>query len=519
MAQLKSANRVFFVHASIYLFFLSLLGLYSSNIILEGAAYEAIDLFFISSLILVGQSLLIFSKEDRVSLFMLLLSDGALIMSLVKVSGASSSPFLTLFPLLGLTGALLFEARFAAILILACTLYIGEALNWGLTVVWNWTALFSVGALGIYLVKALRTSGQQLEKSESARRRLELLQKAILANIPSGLISVDTERRIIQMNRVAEDILGHQESHSVYVPVDDILPGIETKQEPTISGFSRARPIVDYQHPDGRQLKLGYATTPLIDADSSKVLGRLIVFQDLTGVIQLEEDLRKSEKLAAVGKLAAGIAHEIRNPLAGITGSAQLLTGSQALDLEDKKLLSIIQKEAVRLDLLISDFLDYVRPPKVQLDQVDLQTVAREAFDALQNHPLLTRGQCRLEISPSPPSVKIEGDFNKIKQVLINLIINSAQAGAKTISISYNDQGSLRVIDDGLGVDRKVMGRLFEPFFTTKEKGTGLGLAISYRLLEAMGAGIKVVSPINENSEKPGTMFIIDFKGANHGSR
>jgi two-component system, NtrC family, sensor histidine kinase PilS len=502
------------------LFFLSLLGLYSSDIILEGAAYEAIDLFFISSVIMIGQSLLLFNKDDRISLFALLLSDGALIMSLVKVSGASSSPFLTLFPLLGLSGALLFQARFAMILILACTLYIGEALSWGLTVVWNWTALFIVGALGIYLVRALRSSGQALAQSENARRRLETLQKAILANIPSGLISVDTEGRIIQMNRVAEDILGHHESHIVMADIQKILPSLELESEASLSGFTRSRPLVDYIHPDGRRLKVGYTTTPLADADSGKNLGRLIVFQDLTGVIQLEEDLRKSERLAAVGKLAAGIAHEIRNPLAGITGSAQLLIGATELGEEDRKLLSIIKKESGRLDFLISDFLDYVRPPKVELDRVDLPVVVKDSVEAIQNHPLMANGRVTVKYwqDGSGPIV-VNGDANKVKQVLINLFINAAQASATEIELSFNAEGTLRVMDNGLGVEKKAMGRLFEPFFTTKEKGTGLGLAISYRLLEAMGAGIKVVSPIHDNSEKPGTMFIIDFKGATNGSR
>jgi two-component system sensor histidine kinase PilS (NtrC family) len=469
----------------------------------------------IASIIMVGQSLLLFSKDDRVSLFTLLLADGALVMSLVKVSGASSSPFLTLFPLLGLAGALLFEARYAFLLILACTLYIGNALSWGITVIWNWTALFLVGALGIYLVKALRKSGQALAISESARRRLESLQRAILTNIPSGLISVDTERRIIQMNRVSEEILGLSESSIVMTSLEKILPTLDFIEKEGIPDFARSRPVIEYSHPEGRRLKLGYTTATLTDVDSGRVLGKLIVFQDLTGVIQLEEDLRKSEKLAAVGKLAAGIAHEIRNPLAGITGSAQLLAGLKDLGTDDRRLLSIIQKEAARLDDLISDFLDYVRPPKLVMDRINLTLVVQETLEALENHAVIMNEKRKLKLdAEGEENVFITGDSNKIKQVLINLVINAAQAGASQITVNVKSSGIVRVIDDGSGIETKVIGRLFEPFFTTKDKGTGLGLAMSYRLLEAMGAGIKVISPISEDSANRGTMFIIEFKGS-----
>ncbi len=514
---MRSPNRVYLIHAGVYLFFLTLLGLYPSNVVLEGAAYDAIDLFLIASVILIGQSALLFSKDDRFSLFALLLADGALVMSLVKVSGASSSPFLTLFPLLGLAGALLFEARFAFLLILACTFYIGSALNWGITVIWNWTALFLVGALGIYLVKALRKSGQALEQSETARRRLESLQRAILTNIPSGLISVDSEERVIQMNRVSEEILGVSESEIVMKSLRQLMPEVNILEKSGVPEFSRSRPVIQYSHPVGRKLKLGYTTATLTDVDTGKNLGTLIVFQDLTGVIQLEEDLRNSEKLAAVGKLAAGIAHEIRNPLAGITGSAQLLAVDQTLNDDDRRLLNIIQKESARLDDLISDFLDYVRPPKLNVEKVDLKLVVKETLEALGNHAVIVKGArvLKMELEDNK-KVFINGDFNKIKQVLINLVINAAQADAKQITVHIKKSGIVRVIDDGSGIDKKVIGRLFEPFFTTKDKGTGLGLAMSYRLLEAMGAGIKVISPINEDSVNAGTMFIIEFKGAQH---
>jgi two-component system sensor histidine kinase PilS (NtrC family) len=510
----RSPSRVFLIHSGVFLFFLFLLGLYPSNVVLEGAAYDAIDLFLIASFIMVGQCFLLFSRNDRASLFVLLLADGALIMSLVKVSGASSSPFLTLFPLLGLSGALLFQTSFAFALILACTLFIGFALNWGMTVIWNWTALFLVGALGIYLVKALRKSGQALEQSESARRRLENLQRAILTNIPSGLISIDTEQRVIQMNRVAQEILGVTESYSVLRQLTSLLPNLNVETSSEAPSSSRSRPVVEYVHPEGNRLSLGYTIAALTDVEKGHVLGKLIVFQDLTSVMQLEEDLRKSEKLAAVGKLAAGIAHEIRNPLAGITGSAQLLAGDPNLDKDDRRLLEIIQKEAARLDGLISDFLDYVRPPKLNLDRVNLRSIVEETLDALRNDPVIVKQSRSLKIEPAQgPAVRVDGDENKIKQVLINLVINAAQAGAKNITVNLMESGILRVIDDGAGVDKKVIGRLFEPFFTTKDRGTGLGLAMSYRLLEAMGAGIKVISPL-EDDANGGTMFIIEFKGS-----
>jgi two-component system sensor histidine kinase PilS (NtrC family) len=239
------------------------------------------------------------------------------------------------------------------------------------------------------------------------------------------------------------------------------------------------------------------------------------VFQDLTNILKLEESLRVSEKLAAVGKLAAAIAHEIRNPLASISGSAQLLGQIENLGAEDKKLLGIIQKESSRLDELISEFLEYVRPQAPKQDRVDLTRLVEELRSSLIVSVKWLALKTNIEVLVLPQaSLDCVGDANKITQVLLTLVYNAGQAGASVVRIRLEPNFRLSVSDNGAGISAENQKRLFEPFFTTKERGTGLGLATSYRILEAMGARIEVVSPSSEFEPGRGSLFRISFKGA-----
>jgi two-component system sensor histidine kinase PilS (NtrC family) len=275
------------------------------------------------------------------------------------------------------------------------------------------------------------------------------------------------------------------------------------------------RPMVKFARGDGEELQLGYSVTRLSDPEDQSTLGSLVVFQDLTKIAKMEESLRMSEKLAAVGKLAAGIAHEIRNPLAGISGSAQLLRGSEHLDDEDKRLLAIIQRESLRLDALITEFLEYVRPQKPKFEEVHLNEVVREVIEGLQVNPKWNAEGCKLLFgSETNEPFVVKGDRNKITQALINFVLNSGQAGARRVEIRIDPDAHLHVVDDGHGISPEHQARLFEPFFTTKEAGTGLGLATSYRALEAMEARISVRSPVPDFCDQGGTMVSVQFKRA-----
>ena len=294
--------------------------------------------------------------------------------------------------------------------------------------------------------------------------------------------------------------------------LEDVISQVPTRDSSRAN--DRDRLVADYKTPLGSPRKLGYSLSPLKDTVSQNEIGELFVFQDLTEVIALEEAVRKSEKLAAVGKLAASIAHEIRNPLAGISGSAQLLSTLQNLSEEDQTLLKIIQRESARLDSLITDFMEYVRIPSVVEEVFVPLSITQQLKESLEVSPKWRALGCELELDESSlRGVKVRGDEKRVLQVLMNLAYNAGQAGAKHVVFKMSSPTLLEVRDDGAGIKPEHQVRLFEPFFTTKEAGTGLGLATSYRILEAMQARISVLSPLPEYTGR-GTAFRIEFKGA-----
>ncbi|MBS1984904.1 MAG: PAS domain S-box protein [Bdellovibrionales bacterium] len=507
-----------------YLLIISILSLFAGHIFFEGSGYEASDIFLLVAIVAVGQALVVFGRDLHSPLYALFLADSAVAMALVRASGSSSSPFLVLFPIISLGGSILFNAPFALVLAALNVVFMSLAVGFGVAILGNGAAIVATTCLGLYLMRALRRSDIALNVSEDARRRLENLQKAILANIPSGLMSVDSQGRIIQINRVGVRILNVAESDVLNRSLRDVLPGVHEQIHrlntlvPLLEfqESSPDRPTVRYRRKDsGEELQLGYSVARLTDPDDKEVLGSLVVFQDLTAIIKLEESLRLSEKLAAVGKLAAGIAHEIRNPLAGISGSAQLLGSLSDLGEDDRKLLTIIQRESARLDSLITEFLEYVRPPTPKLEAVELNDVVSRLIESLKVNSKWQQLSCEITLKNlGSESTLARGDVNKITQVLMNLALNSGQAGAHRAEITVGPGPVVELRDDGSGIPLELQARIFEPFFTTKEKGTGLGLAVSYRVLESMEAKVQVVSPLPDFAAKGGTMIRIEFKGA-----
>ncbi len=505
------SSRVLWIRGLFYCVFLVFLGWVAPHIVLDGSPFRESQIFLISSVITLGQLLCLLVPLNASSLLALFFCDAAFVTVLVRVSGASSSPFLVLFPILSALGPIVFRGQLAFVVMGGGLLFSGLALGWGIGIAGVWTSILAVGTLSYYLARLLKRSDIALVKSETARRRLENLQKVILANIPSGLVSIDSEGRVIQVNQVGQRILNIREESVLRKPIEDLVPGLNLGSAQTHPGIERSREIVEYRSPAGQLLKLGYSLARLKDPDDQTILGTLFVFQDLTHVLKMEEDLRTSEKLAAIGKLAAGIAHEIRNPLAAISGSAQLLSGISSLGEEDRHLLTIIQRESTRLDALITEFLEYVRPQKLELRDVDLVEISHQCLESLKVSPRWTELGSVAQVVTSGAPVRVRGEPNKITQVLLNLVLNAGQAGARRVEMHVLSPNLLEVRDDGMGISVENQRRLFEPFFTTKDKGTGLGLAVSYKLLEAMGARIEVESPAADFCEKGGSIVRIRF--------
>lgn len=236
----------------------------------------------------------------------------------------------------------------------------------------------------------------------------------------------------------------------------------------------------------------------------------LAIFQDQTEQRKMENKLRQQEKLAAIGALAAGIAHEIRNPLAGISGSVELLTQNYS-NSEDQKLMKIILREIDRLNNLISEFLDYAKPETSPKDVINFSQVVLESIENVKcNNKLNLQIVYDLHIDED---LKLVGVANKLKQALLNLLINAAHAvhanSQPVIRVELAQSADavvLKISDNGYGMSEETKKKLFEPFHTTKSKGTGLGLAVTHKILNLHKARINVTSEINQ-----GTEFRIEF--------
>lgn len=493
---------------------------YSNQHFLDEYREDTIKILLVITVLTIGQMLLNFKHVQFFEWIPFILADQLISMKIVKITGASSSPFLVLFPIISLAGSVVFKGYLFAGLVGTTMIFMYFSVGWNVAIIQNAIAIVTSGLLGHYLTKTLSKTDVALKTVEEANKRLQDLQRAILFNIPSGLMSINVEGKVIQVNPMGSEILGIERNDILNKSIKDILPNVGKEITelntlvPTMGtkNLATERTTVGYSKPSGEQINLGFTATRLQQRDSRFVLGTLVIFQDLTRITSLEESSRRNEKLAAVGKLAASIAHEIRNPLASISGSAQMLKDVSGLEGEDRILLDIITRESARLDDLINEFLVYVRPQQMELESVDLVDICRHLKDNMSVNPKWQAHKANIDVKVDKEHVICRGDENKITQVLSNFVVNAAEAGASTVELIIDERPSITVRDNGSGISEENIKRLFEPFFTTKEKGTGLGLAICFRILESMYAQVKVTSPVAD-FKQGGTDFTIRFKG------
>jgi two-component system sensor histidine kinase PilS (NtrC family) len=272
----------------------------------------------------------------------------------------------------------------------------------------------------------------------------------------------------------------------------------------------RARMEMAFERPDGEEIRLGLSISSLNDHRGNKV-GQIIIFQDLTHIKEMEETMQRSEKLATIGQLAAGIAHEIRNPLASISGAIQLLNDEQGKGESSQRLMEIILAESGRLNRLITDFLLYAQPPKLNKKKVNIGALVDSTLEVFSRSPQWTKGIKLAKIIE--PDITIAGDAQQLEQVLWNLFINAvdAMAGKGMLEVKVHQNGmertaTLTVADTGKGIPPKDLKRIFDPFFTTKEGGSGLGLSIVHKIVETHGGDISV-----DSQSERGASFSLTF--------
>ncbi len=487
-------------------------------------------------------------------------TDIGIVSALVFFSGGSDSVFTFLYVLVAVYGATQFQRSGALVSAGVSALAYGAVLMAGrpaweagsgapdplpmLFLVWTVQAgaVLLVAALSSFLAADLRQTREDLNQRTSELARLQNLHRRSVESMMTGLLTVDGEGRVTSFNPEAGRITGLAVSSVVGQDVESVIPGVRSHAIAYAADGrgSRERARMRHRNANGDELHLGVVAYVLRD-DGGQPQGHVVVFQDVTEVVAMECDLRRSERLAAVGELSASIAHEIRNPLAAIQGAIQTLCRVQSqLDgnVEAKRLVDIAVCEVDRLNQLISDFLMYARPGPCNPEPVEVAEAVGEVIELFES----VRPDAVIVDFCVETGLRVFADPAQLRQVLWNLVLNASQAmpeGGK-LRISANEidgeapqehslsrrNGSLRkhklktghdnrvrcvevvIADEGVGVPASELDQVFEPFFTTKRDGSGLGLSTVHRIVEDHGGSVRVNSTVGS-----GTMIRVRLPG------
>jgi two-component system, NtrC family, sensor histidine kinase PilS len=342
----------------------------------------------------------------------------------------------------------------------------------------NFAGFYATALLTSYLSEKLQRTTRNLAV-------LRALNENVVDSIPSGLITLSPEGVATFVNPAGRAIL-QDDRTSLFAPGE----WQQVREQLNTGAVVRNETEIHGRH-------IGYAVTPLKTLEGTPA-GYTVIFQDLTEMKKLEAELRLKDRMAAVGELSAGIAHEIRNPLAAIAGSVQVLRKSDALSPQEQRLMSIILKESERLNKSIADFLRFVKPQEKRAAEFDIAASLSETLDLLANSVEL-RPDHKIERRIAPPSFNVVGDGDQIRQVFWNLARNAVQAmpsGGTLHVLTTVEDGAYRIdfTDSGRGMTEADQRRLFQPFRTNFPTGTGLGMAISYRIVQEHGGRIDVNS-------------------------
>lgn len=459
--------------------------------------------------------------------------DLALITGVVYSTGSQESYFASLYLLAILMASILFSRRgtfvvagasFALLGSVIMLSYYGiiprtsistpseRALEFWLAT--NFFAFFAVAYLGSLLAQTVRTKGVELDEKTEELQDLQAFNQDIIESMRGGLLTTDLEGRILLLNRAGAEITGQGFGLRRGENVAQVLPGfwpVETDEHGTPLA---SRKEVEFKAPGGTTRFLGISISPLRTAQN-QASGYVFNFQDLTELKRLEREVLTKERMAALGRLSAAIAHEIRQPLAAMTGALKELARLAPLEDDDKKLVLIVSRESQRLNQIITDFLDYSREKTYTFAEVDLAAVMEETLTLIERNAV-ELGKVRIDRHFQARGVRALADRDRIKQVFWNLCNNALRAmpsgGVLTVSIDADDSWvRIYVSDTGTGIEPGEASRIFEPFQSGFTGGTGLGLAIVYQILQAHRGRIRVEAPGR------GAEFVVELPRAPRG--
>jgi len=364
----------------------------------------------------------------------------------------------------------------------------------------NVFGFFAVALLSGSLAEGMRSAGAQLEQASSTIADLQAYNQHVIDSLPSGLATTDAMHRILTFNRAAVTITGYSVQSVVGRQAAEVLqlpPRFLDDLERAPEGAAPQRLDFRFKTGDSRgDIEVGLGATRLHTTDTAA--GLLLTFQDVTAVKKLERDVRIQQRLAAVGEMAAGIAHEIRNPLASMSGSIQILRHELPLSAEQEQLMDIVLRESERLNTTIRSFLAYARPQKFSIARFDVRRALNDTALLLRNSSEVHEGH---DIVVQVPEKELwyDADEGQIKQIVWNLATNGLRAmpkgGCLRLSGSIDADGVVITVEDqGVGIPADELDKLFQPFHGSFAKGSGLGLAIVHRIVSDYSGEIQVSS-------------------------
>jgi two-component system sensor histidine kinase PilS (NtrC family) len=450
--------------------------------------------------------------------------DAVLVTAVVYLTGGVTSYFSSLYTL-PIIAATAVESRRGGVTVavLSCTLYTGVVLgqlfgpSWlqGVhpmrlplrlalyTIGLNLFGYIAVASLSGYLAEGLRRAGERLEQASTELADLQAFSQHVIDSLTSGLLTTDVDGRILTFNRAAEAITGVKASAAVGALVQDVLQLSADFSRIFVTAEGRARIArheFAFAREDGSHIELGLSTAPLVTPRGE--IGFLFTFQDVTETRRLEREARVQQRLAAVGEMAAGIAHEIRNPLASMSGSIQILRQDLPLTPDQSQLMDIVLRESERLNDTIRSFLAFARPQRAATTRIDLRQVLNDTARLLQNSPELADTH-EIVVDAAGDEVLFEADEGQIRQIVWNLATNGLRAmpdgGRLELSVSRRNPEAggevvILVEDQGTGIGPEELDGIFQPFRSAFARGTGLGLSIVHRIVAEYGGEIQVTS-------------------------